>query len=835
MDEKIVNNFHQKMTDERLNCHHRYETELKKIYREVISGMANDYSEYRKNLPHFLSSLENNYDHSLSYSILIFLELYERLMEIRQFSFFDLSIMEHNSDDDIFEKMKSVFEVSYSKNNQQRLSEDNFDISNLSDVDKSNMAALIIRNLQNDSKQLNWNKDMVDVTLMQFTFLRQILGSLNNAELFYHAVGLLIDRLTTSEYYQAGRDIAEEVILSSYKDGIPEIGYFNSFRLYSNIGSIHASLLYANLSLTCILKKKPPYSEKFVKEVVWQGIKFFRNVKLHQLAAKIYREIPIELNFIDYERRSLDQSYFNVLLMMMEPSLPSNLLDYMYKEREEILAGGLNEVLPWLVMLYNIRRLYPTADFSAAGFGFFLNVFEMIVPAGIVKKYKDVIEADSDDLKKHLKESLVKLNETRNTTDFVYDNEIAIRISSRLIEYSTKKTDVAAFLLSMVLKSDYSILFKQKESKELAPLILTEVNVDDLETLYDDKDAFLKALPICSNTSMNWLAFSEGNLYQLQLFNSAYSFHPLNGWNYEIYKELLNSNYFDELSFDDTVKNKGGVRQLSPEEFAEEEKNIVQQLNIARLSINKNAVGVYVVKDMELSRFPHNLLLNNAGDLIAKHVPVTNVLSTEWLLQSNDVAPLRTDYSKSIWIPIESGDYALNYLYSNIESTLLAHSFEIFPQKELGNPLSTDINIVCSHGAKNISETQIVFQEDHLTYNLNNVIGNGKILIFFVCYSGSMKNEFFRNNVTSMVKRFILQGYKAVIAPFWALDVRIPKYWLPEFLKSFDQGLTISQAMFNANMKVYEKYPTPAAWACLHLYGNPNLKTDVFKNTTTSS
>jgi hypothetical protein len=828
MDEKIIHDFHYKMTDERLNAHHNHENELKGLYKEILSEMAADYTEYKKHIPKFLSSLETNSEHSVSYSILLFFELYEQLMVTRQFRFFDLSIMDDEADDDTLEKMKPIFEASYSKNNQQRLSEENFDISTLSDNDKREMAALIISNLQADSKQLNWNKDMVDVTMMHFTFLRQILGSLNNAELFYHAVGMLIDRLTSSEYYQAGRDIAEEVIISSYKDGIAEVGYFNSFRLYSNLGSIHASLLYANLSLTCILKKEPPYSEKLVKEVVWQSIKFFRNVKLYPWAAKIYSEVPVELNFLGYERRSLDHSYFTVLLKMMEPSLPSKLLDYMHTEREEILVGGINEALPWLLTLYNVRRLYPMTDFSPAGFGFgfFLSIFEMIVPADTVKKYKDVIEADSEDLKKHLKESLVKLNETRNSNDFVYDNESAISISSRLIEYSTKKKDASAFLLSMMLKSDYSILFKQKESMEFAPLILPEVNVDSLETLYDDSNRFLKALPVAPNTSMNWLAFSEGKLYQLQLYNSEYSFSSLSDWNYTMFKELLNSNYFVDLSFDDVVKDKGGVRQISPEEFEEEEKEVAKKLSIATLPVVDKAEEVYIVKDMELSKYPHNLFLNEKGDFIAKHVPVTNVLSTEWLLQTNGAAPLPVAFSKSIWIPVESGNIQLNWLYSGIENTLQDNAFEVFKQVELPKPLSTEINIVCSHGAKNITEVQIVFQEDKATYNLDTVIGKGKILVFFVCYSGSMKTEFFRNSVTSLVKRFIAQGYEAVVAPYWALNVTIPRYWLPEFLKSLDAGLTISQAMFNANMKVYEKYPTPAAWACLHLYGNPNLKTN---------
>lgn len=66
-----------------------------------------------------------------------------------------------------------------------------------------------------------------------------------------------------------------------------------------------------------------------------------------------------------------------------------------------------------------------------------------------------------------------------------------------------------------------------------------------------------------------------------------------------------------------------------------------------------------------------------------------------------------------------------------------------------------------------------------------------------------------------------IEGTQAAMRFF---DFKGKTYWLPEFLNSLDAGLPISQAMFNANMKVYEKYPTPAAWACLHLYGDPLFK-----------
>jgi hypothetical protein len=457
-------------------------------------------------------------------------------------------------------------------------------------------------------------------------------------------------------------------------------------------------------------------------------------------------------------------------------------------------------------------------------FGFYLTVFETIVPPETVKKYKAIIEGNSPDLKDYLKESLIKLNETRNSTDFVYDNESAIKISNRLIEYCIVNKDSSGFLLSMLLKSDYSILFKQKKSKELAPFILPEIDIDNLDILYEDDEKLFKALSLSKNKTIIWLAFSEGKLFELSLINNSYSFHSLTHWLNTEYRLLINSNYLVDFSFEDTIIKGGSKREKSPEEFTDEERQIASRLANQKFAIPLEAESIFLVKDMELSKYPHNLYLNMTGEFISKKIPITNILSTEWFLAARKDASIKKDYTKSIWIPTESGDMALNYLYDKIEDTLNHNNFAIHRSITLTSPLSSDINIICSHGGKNISEVQILSQKTSFTYELNDVIGKGKILIFFVCYSGSMKTEFFRNNVTSLVKRFIAKGYDAVIAPFWALEVTIPNYWLPEFLRSLDAGMPIDLAVFNANKMVYSRYPTPAAWACLHLYGNPTLK-----------
>lgn len=217
MDEQVVFYFHQKMNDERLHGHNEHETELRRLYSEILLGMVANYGEYRKHVPKFLRSLETNNPHSVSYSIKLFFELYEQLILTDEFENFDLSILNQDGDDNIFEKIFSILKAGYTKNNQQRISEDNFDISSLSDEEKKNIASLIISKLQDDSKNLNWDNEMVESTMMQLIFLRQILCSLDVAELFYYVIGILFDRLTSSEFYQAGRDIAEEIIFSSYK------------------------------------------------------------------------------------------------------------------------------------------------------------------------------------------------------------------------------------------------------------------------------------------------------------------------------------------------------------------------------------------------------------------------------------------------------------------------------------------------------------------------------------------------------------------------------------------------------------------------------------------
>lgn len=820
---EIIKLFYNKLSAERMYGTNKFEGEIITHYLKILEILSKDYPTYRRYIPKILSSLEQNDTKSISYSVFIFFQLYDELLSSKTIIKIDLSVLDEKITDQTLQKYFQALDKSLEANNKPRISEFNFKAENLSEQEVKEIVSLLVNLLQDSSKTLEWSADQGDVLMMQLSVLRYLLNSLGNSGLFYFAAGMFLDRLNTSEYFQAARDVSEEIIISSFNDGTPEYGFFNSYSCYSSQGSIHAAILYANISLYCAIHKDKPILDKYLQEIIWQSIKFFRNTRLFSWAINIYKGIPKKLHFSDYERRAIDHTYFTCLLGSMDKNLPNEILDYLHREGENIFRAGIHESTHWLIILYNIKRLYSKADFSPTALGFYLNVFENIVPEGTVEKHKNIISGDSEKLKVYLKKSLIKLNETRNQSDIVYDNEMALKISNRLIEDSFSKQDVEAVLLAMMLKSDFSLIFQPKEAEEFVAFKLPNDDLEELNVLYSDLKQFLKNLSPDESELFIWFAVTEGKVFQLSLLNEKFHFYHLKNWNWSSFDKLSKSDYFSSMSFDNTIKDKNGVREVLPEEHLWQANEISKTLDFSCLTSVQDANSILIIKDMELARFPHNLLLDDNGSFIHLEKPMANILSTEWYLSNKNDSTINNDFTKSIWIPTEDGDFTLNQLYGSLEQHLKNYQFDIFQNTNLSSPISSDLNIVCSHGSKNIASVQVIYPNDKPLVNLDQIVGKGNVLIFFVCHSGSYKKEFFRNNIISMVKSYISSGYKAVIAPFWSLHVNIPNKWLPEFIDSLNKGLSINLAVYNANKAVADKYPTPTAWACMHLYGNPHL------------
>lgn len=821
--EEIIRHFYLKLRSDRINKTNNYEFEIETQYLEILEILIEDYPTCRKLFPKFLASLEEN--DALAFSLTIFFKLYNKLLTLSSDNTIklDLSMIDKEISNQTFEKLNQVIEECFRSNKEYRLSESNFNFDNFTHKEIRESISSLICSLQGDSENIEWTADQAQRHMLQLIILKSLFNSLGEKEHFYFAVTMFLDRLNSSEYFQSARDVAEEIIIASFKDNCSELGFLNSYHCYSRQGSVHAAIIYVNISLYIVSRYKKPYLDKYLQKIIWETIKYFRNTKLHPFAIKIYENIPKSLQFSDYERRSIDNTYFSSLLSTMDKKLPEKILDYLHKEREDIFRAGISEALPWLLILHNMKRLYPDANFSSTGLGYYLNIFETIIPRQSVEKYIKIINGSSINGKEYLKSSLFKLSETRNVSDIVYDNKHALTIASRLIEDSFKKHDEEAVLLAMILKSDFSLIFQSKETRAIIPFELPISDLQNSYSLYADHEQLVKNLSSSEHELIVWLAVTERKVFQMSLINSKFVFSDLTSFNWEIFHDLKKSNYFSGLSFDDTIKDNFGVRKVSAGEYLLQQDEIKRKINFSRLYSVENSYELLVVKDMELARFPHNLLLDEHGDFIHYSKPIANILSTEWYLSCKSDNIINNDLTKSIWVPTESGDFTLNKLNDSLKTVIERNQFKVFNQTNMPSPLSSDLNIVCSHGANDIASSQVIYPGDSTLENLGRIIGSGKILIFFVCHSGSYKNEYFRNNITSLVKTYITLKYKAVIAPFWSLHVNIPKIWLSTFILSLHEGLSINYSVFKANQSVFEEYQTPVAWACMHLYGNPHL------------
>lgn len=819
--DKIIKLFHDKLHTDRINKTHYYENEIQAHYLEILEIIVKDYPTYRRYFPKILDSLEQN--NAVACSLHIFFSYYNDLLSQDEIHKLDLSILNERITKHTLKKFTQAFEEFLTSNTGCRISEVDFKLESFTKHEVREVVSFLITILQDDSHIIEWTAKECKNHILELSILRTLLESLGMSEYFYFVVSMFLNRLNSAEYFQAARDVAEEIIIASFKDDKPELGFLNSYQCYSRQGSIHAAILYANMSLhyMCCLRK--PLIDKYIKEIIWESVKYFRDVGIYAYAIKIYESIPRSLQFSDYDKRAIDNSYFLCRLKAKhDEKLPNEVLYYLNKERESILCGGSKEAAPWLLILYNIRRIYSNADFSSIGLGFYLNVFESIVPKEFIEKYKNIINGNSIYNKNYLKISLIKLNETRSKADIVYDNNHALTIANRMIEHSFSVQDVEAILLAMMLKSDFSLIFQSKETSIFKPFELPDDDIQSLNSLYANEELPQK-LSSSEHELIAWLAVTEGKVFQLSLIDGRFDFSILESFKWEVFHDLKKSYYFAGLSFNDEKKDIFGIDKVSPEEHLLQADEIKRKIDFCRLSSGKDSRTVLIVKDMELATFPHNLMLDEFGSFIHSTKPIANILSTEWYLSCKDENVINNDFTKSIWIPTEAGDLTLNKLYDTLKNELDIHQFNVFNQINMLSPVCSELNIICSHGDRDIASNQVIHPGSGPLDNLDKIIGSGKILIFFVCHSGSYKNEYFRNNITSIVKTYISLGYKAVIAPFWSLHVNIPQIWLNAFICSLNKGLSINYSVFMANKAIFKEYQTPAAWACMHLYGNPHL------------
>jgi hypothetical protein len=716
-----------------------------------------------------------------------------------------------------------------------RLSEDVPLLSEISEGMRRGLLSMVIQIVQHDCVDLQWRREDFRATVLLLAVGRQLARMTGRLHLFYGLLGVVIDRLNLSNEYQLCRDFAEEVLLTSFADDRREWGYFLLFKASNGQNNANLALMYANVCIA-LIRSKRAVEVRLFKLLMFELQRYYRNIRFTDESKVLYRFMIDHLPLDQYEVFDVTSTHLTTLLSEGDASMVVGLYEYLSDNREFIFRGGKSVALPLLNTIYNasnVFREHPDVGLLEA----YVPALEAMANPDDAARLRTLAFGGSPHLKGVYVNQLLSLGDTRSVEDFVSEVRAPLVTADRLVNFAFDRQDVGCFLLAMILKADYTWVFAVEESPPSLvmtptgpPLVMMPMGprlIDEsLLATYDSYDEHVRRNFVAEGgDTCLWLAESGGNVYGLELRDGAFSkVYRVDNWDLAQMHEWLWREFAD-LFFDETVKERGQVRQYLEDDQRRDLEQVTSKLSFAEVNVRPSG-GLMLVKDMTVSGMPHNLILDPDGEFISRRVPITCMPSAEWhIVNAAKHACLSQDFSTAMWIPTEGGDFALNLLWSRLESLADMQSVEVTHSEVPQLPLRSDINILSAHGASDISAFHAFStREGAAVIDLDRIVSGGTVLVLLVCHSGSMGKDLLRNKILSLVRKFIGGGYQAVVAPFWSLHVSVPPVWLPEFLSSLKAGHTVSQAVFDANSKVYEMNNNPGAWACLHLYGNPYLK-----------
>lgn len=793
------------------------------LFQEICEDLIKEKTPNRKAISELIGNFEKLNEKSLAFLLDNFFKKFE-IIKKGEITKIDKSVLDASFDKEAELMLEKIMENSLSQNNKLQISNYYVDFLDSTIEQQKEIFAqlvMVVQKIVGESSNLN-DEDISNLHLF-YTLARQFAIKLNLKHQFYLSTSAYIDKLTISEKNQFCRDIAEELLLASYLDDCEDAGHYLIFRAYSGQSSTIAAAVYLNIFIIALEKTK--LYDFIFQGLVMETVKFLRNIKLIPLAINFYKNIP-ENTFTNlYQKLSLDNTFFTLLIHESPDNLPNLILEYLNKYREDILSFGENDIMPWLVTLYNIKAHFKERT-NTDSLNLYINLFESIVPEESYINFKNAFSGTLESITQGVKNSLVSINKTRYKLDFVNDvKKIAVK-ARVLLEKSFKENNTYGFLLAMMVRSDYSFVLQDAEQTEDA-VSMSFSKQEYFHEIYEHPVQLLLGLNLERDVKIFWLAADHNITYSLVFGDKTFSkIQRLNKFTYDALQNWKNKES-DNLGFDDFKKSKNGnVIQLFKDDFLNQNLKIEGSLKFASININPKPKHLLIIKDIELSEFPHNLLLDKSDKFLYPQVAIASILSIEWLYQiKTKNKNLIENFTKEIWIPIENGDLDLNILFKKIEQKITELDFKIHTSPLPDKPISSNINIIAAHGDEDIASFNALFNNDKLSIqNLNYVVGDGDILIMLVCHSGSMNSDVYRNQVASLTRKFLEGKYQAVIAPYWALHIHIPEIWLSEFMIEIDKNEFIIDAVHKANLKVREIYPVAGAWACMHLYGNPYFR-----------
>ena len=684
------------------------------------------------------------------------------------------------------------------------------------------LASSLTDAVQSYGVKAQWSEDEFQNSMFFCNILYPICRKDNMMDLLFFAYGNIIDRLNTSGYSQHARDLAEGLLIIGYNEGMGEEAYFSACKAYTGANNVIAGLLFYYISLLEIERKGKEVCIRFAFELHWQYLKICRTYGIYPqkdieaLTKSFEKSQPNP-----YDRLSFYHTMFSVRLMAIEDTetLADDITTFLDQNREAYFRNLEHGSMPWITLILSLQEIRP--DDNYAGLMPYVAAAKQVVAPSGNELYFDILEEKN--LRKHLKEELYKLQETRNRSDYTMDNRTAMILAKKLLQQGYDSQNVVDFLMAMSAKTDFSMVLPIKDVDGFYKRFdIQKVDGNELGSVYDSPKLVADLMCADDEDVIFWIGRGKTAFLLIELLGTVYSMAGVIGVTRDKIKEAVD-NSISSLRYERETKEPGKtVYVKSEQELEGEGKDLVKELNVFAIDVPERAKRFLVMKDIEIASYPHNLLVDaRTGDFVSAARPCCNALSTEVLFKTNTLDPLPKDFKKSFWIPYGSEEFTFDMIYGKLEDVIQQYGIAVQQTVTMGSPLVGDLTMLCAHGATDISKTEVFYVDDKPILDTLRCVGRGKVAVMFICHSGSISRSVYDNAMHTLVKQLILKGYSSVVAPMWSLPTDIITPWLSVFLESIETGEYIIDAVYKANMRVKQEFVAPSAWACLHLFGNP--------------
>ena len=788
------------------------------IYHHVING----YQQSRECIQFSIGQLERVHMIAVVKMILMALDSIDRLASrFSKSSSPSLAYYNVKTDEQVIDQLMKRIQPDIS--GMQDLSQLKPEISQkLTLEERRQLVCHCVDIVQTLGLRTNWDGGIIIGQTILMTIMYSICKFDNVMDLFFIWNNNISDRLNTSSQRQLARDYGENLLMIGYQEGMIAEAYFCASRAYIGAKHVLGGLLYLNVALLD-LQTRNEVQKEMAFEIIWQILKIMRDANFHKQdfidkLLKMYDGLGMD----DYKTLSVYHTAFGIELYGDIEDTAKRIEAFLCDKRDVVYSNMEHSAVPWYTIIRSLRQLgaigkYPVMDSLE---GIMKAIMLQNGNENIVRFYDE-----KEDKSALLMEELAKLETTRNPEDIGLDSHNALVLATDVLEKAVADSKPADFILAMRPKSDFSFAMTDKKlESDFKKVDVVDPKAEECNLPYGEIDSLAWLLQTEKSDCVMWIGKGNSNVFRMTLLGNMYKFDELSAIS-AVDADKLQKETISKLVFSQTERDRSNTIYTKNElELKSEAEQIYLQMKECTVAVPNIVNRIFFVKDMALSAIPHQLMIDErTGKFVGESCPSANVISTEFLIKSNFNDPLPKGYNKSYWSPLNK-ETTFWGIKEGLKQVFEDYQFDVDDNDEPAVPLHADLNIVCAHGADNISDSEWFYSGGTPIVNSKRAIGPGKVLVLFVCHSGSITHQYYDHTMHTIIKRYLRMGYSSVVAPMWSLNTEITKIWLPVFMEKVDAGGYVVDAVFQANMEVKKLFITPSAWACLHLFGNPYVK-----------